>query len=160
MTLTSSRWITEARCLDADPDVFFPESGEPTSTALAICETCPVREPCARWGIDNEDEGIWGATTPGDRHAIREGRITLERVWNRNRQTCRLCGDPVKARGLCGFHYRRHLDGRRVDAPRQKRRRAVHGTRSKYTAGCRCDQCRDAESDYQRARYRRERQAS
>lgn len=38
---------------------------------------------------------------------------------------------------------------------------AVHGTRSRYTAGCRGQACRDAESTYQHARYqRRKAQAS
>lgn len=33
--------------------------------------------------------------------------------------------------------------------------RAVHGTRSRYTAGCRGDACRKAESSYQHDRYLR-----
>lgn len=33
--------------------------------------------------------------------------------------------------------------------------RAVHGTRSRYTAGCRGAACRQAESDYQHDRYLR-----
>jgi hypothetical protein len=33
--------------------------------------------------------------------------------------------------------------------------RAVHGTRSRYTAGCRGDACRQAESEYQHDRYLR-----
>jgi len=35
------------------------------------------------------------------------------------------------------------------------KRVAEHGTRSKYTAGCRCERCRAASSAYQRAYYRR-----
>jgi hypothetical protein len=34
--------------------------------------------------------------------------------------------------------------------------RAVHGTRSRYTAGCRGEGCRQAESEYQRARHQRD----
>lgn len=38
--------------------------------------------------------------------------------------------------------------------------RAVHGTRSRYTAGCRGDACRQAESAYQHDRYLRSKAAS
>ena len=35
-----------AACLEADPDVFFPETDEELVAALAICAACPVQEQC------------------------------------------------------------------------------------------------------------------
>lgn len=34
--------------------------------------------------------------------------------------------------------------------------RGVHGTRSRYSAGCRCDPCREVERAYQQERWRRD----
>ena len=39
-------WMLEAKCLDADPEAFFPEKGGSTREAKRICAACPVREEC------------------------------------------------------------------------------------------------------------------
>lgn len=75
-------WHDRAACRDHDPDLWFPTTGAtvvmphtPTRTALAICSTCPVRQPCTRQGL-TEEWGIWGGLTEPDRRAWRRERLT------------------------------------------------------------------------------------
>jgi WhiB family transcriptional regulator, redox-sensing transcriptional regulator len=75
--LVRMNWREEGACRDADPELFFPISM--TGAALRqieeakrICRGCPVRVQCLAWALDNQvTDGVWGATTPQQRHAIR-----------------------------------------------------------------------------------------
>lgn len=76
-------WQTHAACRDADPELFFPPSDDDTSVIVArhriavapICSACPVATDCLRWALDSkQDHGLWAATTPTDRRAIRRTR--------------------------------------------------------------------------------------
>ncbi|MFJ9539713.1 WhiB family transcriptional regulator [Streptomyces sp. NPDC101225] len=70
-------WRDRAACVGEDPEVFFPLSDSTVSEAdaryaRAVCRRCPVLVSCRTWAIDHgEDDGIWGATTAGQRRAIR-----------------------------------------------------------------------------------------
>lgn len=68
------------------------------------------------------------------------------------------CTNALHALGWCRCHCDRH---RRTSSDEYRRRAAatnqpIHGTRSRYRKGCRCDDCRRAETDYRR-RYRKAR---
>lgn len=72
-------WHTRAACRGLDPDVFFPERGEPVREAKAICATCPVQSQCLAHAIDNVERwGVWGGTTDRQRIAIRKARRWAE----------------------------------------------------------------------------------
>lgn len=61
-------------CKTRDPEIFYPERGEGANKQLAkkICRECPLRVECLRWAlINNEEHGIWGATTPKERERLR-----------------------------------------------------------------------------------------
>jgi WhiB family redox-sensing transcriptional regulator len=63
-----SDWMLEARCLDADPEAFFPEKGGSTREAKRICAACPVREECLQYALDNDERfGIWGGLSERER---------------------------------------------------------------------------------------------
>ena len=73
-------WMADAVCAQTDPELWFPERGEPAHAARAICATCPVRERCLAWAMAQEGDlprayrhGIWGGTTPGERVAMATG---------------------------------------------------------------------------------------
>lgn len=53
-----------------DPDSWFEESPENTSTAKRICRSCDHVIECADFGIKNEVLGIWGALSTKERAAI------------------------------------------------------------------------------------------
>lgn len=58
------------------PDVnFFPERGERTGPAKAVCATCEVREDCLGYALDTvQKHGIWGGLSERERRRIRSRR--------------------------------------------------------------------------------------
>jgi len=71
-------WRNEALCIGMTPNLFFPERGDDSDTARALCADCPSRHPCAEWGIAHEHFGIWGGLSERERRKIRrQRRITL-----------------------------------------------------------------------------------
>lgn len=67
------RWHDRAACAGMDSDLFFPEVGQSTSEAKAICEACPVRDACDEWGIW-EKHGIWAGQSEHDRKTRRRSQ--------------------------------------------------------------------------------------
>jgi WhiB family transcriptional regulator, redox-sensing transcriptional regulator len=63
-------------CRDADPDDFFPLSGQTEKApsvqrALAACDLCPHTEECLRWALEtNQIYGVWGGTTAAQREGM------------------------------------------------------------------------------------------
>lgn len=73
------RWRLKAACLDADPNIFFPEAGHTHDTVLAkrVCGRCPVVHECLDYAVSNAMvEGVWGAKTPTEREAIAKERAS------------------------------------------------------------------------------------
>jgi WhiB family redox-sensing transcriptional regulator len=72
-------WMLEARCLDADPEAFFPEKGGSTREAKRISAACPVREQCLQYALENDERfGIWGGLSERERR--RAKRLTTGQV--------------------------------------------------------------------------------
>ena len=75
-------WRHQAACRGLDPQVFFPDEEEPErlpgagdtapgDAAKAVCDRCPVRQPCLEWAIaTREKEGVWGGCDERDRRRI------------------------------------------------------------------------------------------
>lgn len=54
-------WLTDAACSDEHPATFVPTGyGWSPDAALAVCEGCPVRVPCGRYGTATGSVGVWG----------------------------------------------------------------------------------------------------
>lgn len=65
-------WFTEAKCLNADPDVFFPEKGGSTREAKRICGECPVRAECLEYALESDERfGIWGGMSERERRKLK-----------------------------------------------------------------------------------------
>jgi len=63
-------WRRQARCNNAPPDLFFPETEEDAATAKAICAQCPVLAECRSWILEHpENTGVWAGTTEQERAA-------------------------------------------------------------------------------------------
>lgn len=70
--------LPSALCAQVDPELFFPNKGEPTRAARRICPACPERAACLQWALDNnEQHGVWGGRTARDR---RPGRLHTART--------------------------------------------------------------------------------
>lgn len=66
-----------AACREEDPDLFFPIGSTgpalvQTEDAKAVCRSCPVRQECLRWALDNgQDAGVWGGLDETERRAMK-----------------------------------------------------------------------------------------
>lgn len=73
-------WRKRAACADLDVDLWFPNESihDPKiPRARAICEGCPVWEPCLRYALDNPEiaKGIYGGLLERERRNLdRSGR--------------------------------------------------------------------------------------
>jgi WhiB family redox-sensing transcriptional regulator len=73
-------WVQRARCIDEDPDLFFPVGSsapalEQTERAIAVCRGCAVQTECLEWSLDTcQDAGVWGGVGEEERREIRRQR--------------------------------------------------------------------------------------
>lgn len=68
-------------------DLYRRGGGRVPSAIRAMCAACPVRTPCVEDALRHEGDasrhlrfGIWGGTTPAERHAIAAGRRVPQEV--------------------------------------------------------------------------------
>lgn len=74
-------WKQRANCLGVDPDLFFPQRGESTSEAKAVCAQCEVRLDCLEYALGGERTfGIWGGLSVGERKRLRKTRNAARRA--------------------------------------------------------------------------------
>lgn len=74
-------WRARAACRGADPNLFFPERGESTAAAKAVCNGCPVASECLDYALDaGEKHGIYGGKSEKERRSIRRRRRNAERT--------------------------------------------------------------------------------
>jgi WhiB family transcriptional regulator, redox-sensing transcriptional regulator len=74
LPLEDVSWHEEAACRDApNPDAWFPERGQTTARARAVCAECVVKGECLSYALEHEDAfhfGVWGGTTPKERRQL------------------------------------------------------------------------------------------
>ncbi|MET9086300.1 WhiB family transcriptional regulator [Streptomyces sp. NPDC090075] len=81
-------WREHAECRDEDPDLFFPigttgPSLQQTRRAKAVCERCPVQDPCLRWAMGTgQTVGVWGGTTEAERRLLARRRQAAARRFS------------------------------------------------------------------------------
>lgn len=68
-------WTARAACRTADPEMFFPDKGDPKTAAAAkrFCARCPVVSECLEFGM-GEHMGVWGGLTARERERLRRVR--------------------------------------------------------------------------------------
>lgn len=67
------QWQGKARCLEVDPEIFFPERGGSSKAARAVCNECEVRAQCLNYALSNREQfGIWGGTSERERRKLRK----------------------------------------------------------------------------------------
>jgi WhiB family redox-sensing transcriptional regulator len=68
-------WQSNARCHEADPEIFFPERGGSSKLARAVCSKCEVKTKCLEYALNNKEQfGIWGGTSERERRKLRRER--------------------------------------------------------------------------------------
>jgi WhiB family redox-sensing transcriptional regulator len=84
MDIVRDDWRDDAACLHADPELFFPDGAaglalRQMDEAKQICRSCPVRQPCLTWALDQVIvSGVWGGTTEDERRALRRAAVPLK----------------------------------------------------------------------------------
>ena len=74
-------WQSGSLCAEL-PDneadaMFFPERGQSTKAARALCATCPVKAKSLEYALENKEQfGIWGGTSERERRKLRKRRAS------------------------------------------------------------------------------------
>lgn len=66
----SMKWMSRARCKDADTSEFFVVRGDANKVQDSIkkyCAVCVVRVSCLNFAIDNNCKGLWGGVSEKNR---------------------------------------------------------------------------------------------
>lgn len=86
MSIPDETWKLEGVCRTVDPELFFPSRDDDGNivgeynpvVAKRICTGCPVRDMCLEYALSNNEQwGIWGATSYTERKEIHRQRGTL-----------------------------------------------------------------------------------
>lgn len=65
--LNNTAWMIEASCVDYPHVNFHSSNYLEIKVAKDICNTCPVRQKCLQYALDNhERDGVWGGATAQD----------------------------------------------------------------------------------------------
>jgi len=65
------QWRQHAKCRSSNPSLFILERGEDYKSAIQVCNSCPVKDPCLRFALDNDEVGIWGGTSHKQRRRMK-----------------------------------------------------------------------------------------
>jgi len=71
------QWLNQARCLNEDPELFFPVGNtgpalEQIEQAKTICRQCDVSAQCLEYAIkENQDTGVWGGLSEDERRSLK-----------------------------------------------------------------------------------------
>ena len=71
------QWLSEARCLTEDPELFFPVGNtgpavEQIEQAKSVCNQCSVTSLCLEYAIkENKDTGVWGGLSEDERKSLK-----------------------------------------------------------------------------------------
>jgi len=69
--VTDQSWRTSALCLAADPVLFHPDKGQPTSPAQRLCRQCPVQPDCLDYALATRQQfGVWGGLSTTQRQPL------------------------------------------------------------------------------------------
>lgn len=71
-------WRDQAACRSADAELFFPTGSTGAAinwirAAKAVCQACPVKDPCLQFALEtNQEAGVWGGKDEDERRRLRK----------------------------------------------------------------------------------------
>lgn len=156
MLLPWHPWMDDARCVNADAEVFFPEKGGSTREAKRICADCPVIVDCLNHALDNEERfGIWGGLSEQERRTLRRN---LDRGKSRGKLIARAVhsvvaetqadddGDGRKPKRRRGEQC---MEGHRIAGDNRWRNGSYDDGNPRYV----CRRCRQQQAHYRDRRH-------
>lgn len=78
----SAPWRDEAACKGKPTEWWLPSKSSvghdyTDPRARALCESCPVKEPCREFAVMNSERGYWGATSERQRRIARQSKEAM-----------------------------------------------------------------------------------
>lgn len=68
-------WMQDALCAQVDGDLWFPEKGQSTAEAKAVCGRCDVRAECLEYSLQNKERfGVFAGVSERERRKILKAR--------------------------------------------------------------------------------------
>lgn len=67
-------WMSQAKCRDVEPEMFFAEDPRAQKQAIGVCKACPVLAECLDYAIATNSEGIWGGLLPSQLDQVKRRR--------------------------------------------------------------------------------------
>lgn len=124
--------ITSALCIDTSLEwVPSHEEAIVPDTMARLCRQCPGRSGCLMWAVATRSDGYWAATTTADRDELRKTQaVSLD---------------------AADLEQAKHRAARAADHARAVHPRGEGGWFFYRHRGCRCPECRAANSARRRA---------
>lgn len=126
-------WTTGAACASVGGDVWYPEKGESTRQAKAVCMGCEVREACLQSALDRDEHfGVWGGYSERERRKLKRGeKVPLMKIREPkirplppvHDHTCQLCGEGFQGHGhakYCSKECKVKVEAQRYNRSRRK----------------------------------------
>lgn len=76
--LGTPAFFSNAECKEADPTLFFGESNSEIARAKEVCASCPIKQMCLDWAVQNAEGGIYGGKTARERKKLRAGADIID----------------------------------------------------------------------------------
>lgn len=68
-------WTHHALCAQVGGDEWFPDQGQSSHAAKAVCRRCPVIAQCLEYALRNDERhGIFGGLSERERRAMKKAR--------------------------------------------------------------------------------------
>ena len=77
LKLMDMQWLNQSRCLNEDPELFFPVGNtgpavDQIEQAKSVCRQCTVTAECLEYAIkENQDTGVWGGLSEDERKSLK-----------------------------------------------------------------------------------------
>jgi WhiB family redox-sensing transcriptional regulator len=90
--LVPGDWARQAACAPHPKEWWFPDGDRRTiwhqsARAKTICKTCPVREECLAYALENDERyGIWGGTSQRERKRLRQAALRNGDITRRSEE--------------------------------------------------------------------------
>lgn len=82
-------WAAKAKCLQAEPETFFPDKGGSVREAKRLCAACPVRRDCLAYALEHDERhGVWGGFSERERRKLRRAGVDAD-------EALRTCGEHM-----------------------------------------------------------------
>lgn len=67
------KWISQGRCAEVDPELWFPGKWDSDTAAKKICARCEVRLQCLEYAVETDEQhGVWGGLNRSERIRLRK----------------------------------------------------------------------------------------